>query len=370
MHVLALIFGVALIGVVVWEMFESIVLPRRVDRRLRLTRFFFLGTWRPWRALISTLPSESWREELLALYGPASVLLLFAAWMFAMVVGFCFVFLSAGGPVRFSRGPEYGFWAHMYLSGSTFFTLGSADTVVLTGWMRATTVMEAGAGLGFLTVVIAYLPTLYSSFAKREVKISLLDSRAGSPATAGELLIRHSLYGDMSHLNRLLADWEIWSAELMETHIAYPVLCHFRSQHANQSWVAALCAILDTCALVMVGVEGVNPWQARLTFAMCRHALVDISQVFHRAPAPAPRDRLSAEAFEELCETLHQANVRVAGTPDSMARLKMLRDTYEPYAFALSGLLLTTLPPWTKSEWAKDNWTTSAWKTAHPASSL
>jgi hypothetical protein len=132
-------------------------------------------------------------------------------------------------------------------------------------------------------VVISYLPVLYSAFSRREASISLLDARAGSPSSAVELLRRHRAEGSFDDLNRLLSEWERWSAELLESHLSYPVLCYFRSQHDNQSWLRALTTVLDTCALVIVGVKDAPVWQARMTFAIARHA-VDIAQVFRTAP--------------------------------------------------------------------------------------
>src|SRR5260370_42044668 len=164
---------------------------------------------------------------------------------------------------------------------------------------RALVVTEAGFGFGFLADVIGYLPFIYGSFSKREVDISLLDSRAGTPPTAGELLRRHSYLNGQDALRELLKDWERWSAELMESHLSYPVLAYFRSQHDNQSWIASLTAILDASALVMVGIERSCEKQAELTFASARHAAVDLSQVFGTAPA-SPHDRLPAAELRHI----------------------------------------------------------------------
>jgi len=122
--------------------------------------------------------------------------------------------------------------------------------------VRELIILEAGTGLGFLAVVMGYFPVLYSAFSRREVSISLLDARAGSPPTAAELLRRHSYDGGDAALSLLLVEWERWSAELLESHISYPLLCYFRSQHTNQSWISALTAVLDTSALLIAGVQG------------------------------------------------------------------------------------------------------------------
>ena len=168
-------------------------------------------------------------------------------------------------------------------------------------------VVEAGIGFGFLAIVIAYLPVLYQAFSRREVSISLLDARAGSPPSAGELLRRHGQ--DMKELSQLLYDWERWSAELLESHLSYPVLGFFRSQHTNQSWLAALTAVLDTCAVVIAGVDGGPTRQAQLTFAMARHAVVDLAQIFMTAPRALAPDRLPPSSLIRLREVLAEAGV-------------------------------------------------------------
>ena len=149
---------------------------------------------------------------------------------------------------------------------------------------RALAVCESGIGFGFLAIVIGYLPVIYGAFSRREVSISLLDARAGSPPSALELLRRHGEDGGLLELHRLLLEWERWCAELLESHLSYPVLCFYRSQHSNQSWLATLTTILDTCSLIIVGIEGTSARQARLTFAMARHAVVDLAQVIGQAP--------------------------------------------------------------------------------------
>ncbi len=178
----------------------------------------------------------------------------------------------------------------LYLSGTTFITLGMG--VPHTRMARAVLVLEAGVGFGFLALVISYLPVLYQSFAQRETNILLLDARAGSPPTAAELFRRYAKGHGLAALDPLLKEWEIWSADLLETYISYPVLAYFRSQHDNQSWLAALNTILDLCAVMIAGIDGLAPWQARLTFAMARHTVVDLAQIVNAPPKAPEPDRL------------------------------------------------------------------------------
>jgi hypothetical protein len=214
-----------------------------------------------------------------------------------------------------------------------------------------------------LAIVIGYLPVLYQAFSHREVNSSLLDQRAGSPSSPAELLRRHNASGSADDLNEFLSSWERWAAELMESHLSYPVLCFFRSQHDNQSWLAAMTTILDTCALVIVGLGGSPAWQARLTFAMARHAIVDIAQVFRTAPTTrhASRGRLSHADFQRLLSIVRPDQDRTEDLADAERKLSEMRQMYEPYVAALSEYLVMPLPPWILSENAIDNWKTSAW---------
>lgn len=365
--ILAVILGALGIFAVLWETFETIVLPRRVTRQFRMTRLFYRWTWVPWRALAALRGSKKKRDAMLSYYGPLSLLMLFAFWGVSLLFSFALIHYGDGarlsGAVTASR-----FGSALYLSGTTLFTLGLGDITPATGLGRFVTVCEAGLGFGFLALVIGYLPVLYQSFSRREVTISLLDARAGSPPTAFELLRRNtgSVTDSFEELTGVLSHWENWAAELMESHLSYPVLAYFRSQHDNQSWIGALTAILDVCALAMVGLEGMCQYQARMTFAIARHALVDLSQVFGAAPDKDGADgRLSQEDLALIRRELSTAGIRVPDNSAADEELTRLRGLYEPYAIALARHLVLELPPWIKHGVAKDNWQTTAWARRH-----
>src|SRR5499425_1421022 len=235
----AFVAGIAIFLIVIWDAFEAVILPRRVTRRFRLTRLFYRVTWRCAKFVANLFASRKTRETFLGFYGPISLLLLIGVWAVGLVFGFGLMQYGAGSAVNAS-GSQPSFATDIYLSGTTFFTLGLGDVVPRSSLARALVVTEAGFGFGFLAAIIGYLPFIYGSFSKREVDISLLDSRAGTPPTAGELLHRHSYAQGQEALRKLLQDWERWSAELLESHLSYPVLAYFRSQHDNQSWIASL----------------------------------------------------------------------------------------------------------------------------------
>jgi hypothetical protein len=361
MAIAAALSGTVLIVVVLWEAFETIVLPRRVTRRVRLTRLFYRCTWRPWRALAHAVASGRRLETLLSFFGPLSLLLLLSLWALGLITGFALLYWSCGVGPR-TPSADAGFFTGLYLSGSTFFTLGLGDVIPHTSIARVMAVFEAGMGFAFLALVIGYLPALNQSFSRREVSISLLDARAGSPPTAAEMLRRHGSDHGLAALQQLLHDWERWSAELLESHLSFPVLAYFRSQHDNQSWLAALTAILDTCALVMVGLEGACARQAELTFAMARHAVADLSLVFRTAPREPPHNRLSPNALAELRAVLTAAGLKLREGEEADEQLRGLRRMYEPYIFSLARYLNISVPPWIPTAGRKDNWQASAWE--------
>src|SRR5207237_1078811 len=255
-----------------------------------------------------------------------------------------------------------GFLSYFYFSGSTFFTLGLGDVIAQTCTGRLLTILEAGMGLGFLAIVVGYLPVLYQAFSRRELNISLLDARAGSPSTAAELLRRHFDGDQFVELAAYLRDWERWSAELLESHLSYPVLAYYRSQHTNQSWLAALTTILDTTALVMVGVEGISAHQAQLTFAIARHAVVDLAHVFNTKPHMPHNDRLPPSELARMRDNLKLRGIVLRDGDAAVERLEKLRQMYEPYVHALSQYLLMPLPQWEVAAKSADNWQTSAWE--------
>ena len=355
---LTVIIGVALILIVLWDAFETIILPRRVRRRLRLTRFYYRTTWQPWSRLVGRIKAKQRRESLLSFYGPLSLLGLFAIWACSLVFGFALVHFGIGSQFK-TDILDTGFGTDLYVSGTNFFTLGLGDVVPITWRARILTVIQAGLGFGFLAIIVGYLPVIYQAFSRREVIISMLDARAGSPPNATELLMRHAENHALDGLTPLLQDWEHWSAELLESHLSYPVLAYFRSQHDNQSWLGALTTVLDACALVTAGLKGCSLTQARLTFAIARHAVVDLSQVFNTRPDFDGVNRLGAEDLERLNSALRAAGLN----PDDPKgdRLAHLRRMYEPYVDALARYLQMDLPPWILPTSRKDNWQTTAW---------
>jgi Ion channel len=361
----AAIFGFVIICVVLLDAFETVVLPRRVTRTFRLTAWFYRRTWIPWKQIAGRIRTPSRQQSFLGYFGPLSLIMLLAFWAASLIFGFALLQYGIGGHEQLGNEP-ITFGRIVYHSGETFFTLGYGDIVPTSSVARALSVLEAGMGFAFLGVVIGYLPVVYASFSRREIQISMLDARAGSPPTASELLVR--LAGtsenpviDQIVLDEVLRDWERWAGELLESHISYPVLSFFRSQHSNQSWLGALMTMLDVTSLVMTGIEGIHPGQARLTFAMARHAAVDLAQVVNARHDPQAAERLTDANFNALRETLAAAGLKLRSNDEARQKLARLRSMYEPYVHSTARNLMVALPPWQHPAKTRDNWQAGPW---------
>ncbi len=358
------ILGLTLLLIILWDSFETVVLPRRVRRRLRLTYLFYALTWRFWSATARRMRVGDRRDSFLSYYGPLSLILLLGVWASSLVLGFAMLHWGLSSTLLDSSGQGIGFGGALYMSGSTLFTLGMGDITPHSTLGRALTVAEAGTGIAFLALVISYLPVIYQAFSRREINISLLDARAGSPPSAGELLRRHAESDTAEAIVEFLHDWERWSSELLESHLSYPVLAYYRSQHDRESWLAALTMLLDVSALLIVGVDGIPTSPARLAFAMARHAAVDLSQVFDTPPHMPSRNRLPPPDLSRLRKMLTDAGMSLREGPAADQKLTDLRANYEPYVNALAEHLLVALPPWLPEIDASDDWQTSVWEHA------
>ena len=290
-------------------------------------RGYFRLTWSAWKLIASAAPPGARRERFLSIFGPLSIMILFSLWAAGMVVAFGLIqwAVQRGGGAAPSLGQA------TYLSGGAFFTLGFDQVRPQGGLSRTIAVIEAGMGFGLIAVVIGYLPVLYQLFSRREAHVIQLDARAGSPPTASEMLRRHAESNGLDKLDELLRTWEIWGAELLESHLSYPMLAYYRSQHDDQSWLGALAAIMDTCSLVLVGVEDVKPLQARMTFAMARQVVVelvrslDLPSARPAGPDRPQHNRVCREMVESFADAGLKWERRRAGRGDPRRCARHLR---------------------------------------------
>src|SRR3989441_12601446 len=216
------VVGVVLIGVILWDTFETVVLPRRVARRLRPARLLFRTLWRCWLLAAGGIRRPGRRESFLSLFGPFSLIALLGGWASMLLLGFALVHWALGLQMSVpERQPT--FFTALYLSGTTLFTLGLGDVVPTSAAARIVTVVEAFVGFAFLALVIGYLPVVYQAFSRREAHIAMLDEWAGSPPAASERLRRLGQWQDLGAVGEVLAALGKMGAGVFGRPISLPV---------------------------------------------------------------------------------------------------------------------------------------------------
>jgi hypothetical protein len=353
MNILVGFIGLLIVVLILWDVFIVMVLTRRATRQWQVTTPLVLAFHWVYDVFGRRMRDRTRRENTLSVLGPLFLFLRFGTWAVILVFGYALLQEAVDEPmITFSKS--------LYFSGTTFFTVGLSAVPPQSALPALLNVLEAATGFLFLGLVVSYLPVFYQSYAQREARLALLDEWAGSPPSAGELLRRLGEDQAFPELNPFLQEWEEWSAELLESHLSYPVLAYFRSQHENQSWVSALATILDASTLILTGIDRIPSRTARLTFAMARHTAVDISQTLRAAPQSPATDRLPPQDLAALRELLRAYDIPLAEGPEADARLRELRELYEPYLNALSNALFMPLPGWLPEPGALDNWQKTA----------
>jgi hypothetical protein len=351
--------GVILVVLILVDAFRTVLLARRVGRTFHVARTFYELTWTPTVWLARRVKNGLRREHFLGVYGPLSFLLLLLVWAAGLIIGFGAQ--QWGGGLTLD-GRQAAFPRCLYFSACMLFTVGAGEPAgVVSRWLK---VLEAGTGLSFVCMVIGYLPILYQTFSMREERIAMLDERAGSPPSAIEMILRAG--AGAAYLERHFAEWEQWASRVLEGSVSFPMLAYFRSQHVNQSWLSALTAMTDASALARLAASADLQKQAALTFAMCRHALVDLAKMFHedsdRVLSPDGAERLTQTDFASLVSALARHRTCLKSDSIREQELAELRRTYEPFACALSRHFLMALPPWISDGQDRDNWKETTWK--------
>jgi hypothetical protein len=335
MRALIAIAGALLIELMLSEFFVTFMLPRRVRRDPWIARGLDWLLWRRWRALARRLESAS-ADTLLGFFGPLALLAQLVVWALGLMIGYGLIEWAVAG----------GSFSMRFLTSSGLFLSAGASSG--SAGVHVVELLEAATGVGVLFIVIGYIPAVYSAFSRRETAVSQLATRAGSPPAAAALLQRAAARGSWRHLERDLQTWEEWAAELMETHLTYPLLAFYRSQHVNQNWLAALTVIVDVAAFVRATVPDENGDAADITFRIGRHALADLALQFRLEPVPV--DRLSDSDFDDLFAIIDRSELANVDREVARRRLDQYRGEYEPNAQALAEVLALTLPPWFRRE--------------------
>jgi hypothetical protein len=350
------VVSVLLIAILGSEFFVVFLLPRRVKRDPAIARALLRSLWIPWRWTASRMPRVT-ADTMLGIFGPFGLLTILGLLSIGMILAYTGLHWAFSSHLGRPRAADFG--DDLYFSAGAFFSASTPGTPS-GGAGKVLQIAEAATGFGFLAIAIGYLPAMFQAFSRRETAVSRLDPRAGSPPSVAVLLQRSGLRGGWRELEEYLREWETWTAELMETHLSYPILGYFRSQHVNQNWLAALTTIVDACAYTIAYGPEDELEAAELTFRIGRHALADLTLAFtksgRRRSPPITRARLTGDGLSELRSRLEGSGLHSEGGEEATQRLEKLRGSYEPYALAIARQLALELPVWLPVGEVKENW--------------
>ncbi len=334
MDAVAFALGAVLVGLVAWDLFQTVIVPRPGVGRLRLASYVVRGSWWAMKRIGRRLEPRM-RDAVFGLYGPGSAILLLAVWLATLVAGFGLMLFAMRGelePVPTDLGTT------LYFAASSVLTIGYGDVVAIGAPARILVIVAAAGGLGAVALVVTFLFSLYGSYQRREVAVVTLQAASGAPPSAVALLESYADLGLRDRLEPLFREWEGWAAEVLDSHVAYPLLGFFRSSHDNLSWISALGTILDAATLVVTTIEGLPRGDAELCRRAGSHLVEDLSNLGFREgirSSSAP-DSLAREDFDLACDRLERAGYRLVPRDDAWGRFEAARLAYAPRLEAMA----------------------------------
>jgi hypothetical protein len=302
-HVLVFLAGLCTVMFTLFSALSTFVLPRAA--RSQLNRIVFGGLRRVFKFLMRFAKNYERRDAIMAYYAPIGLMLLLPTWYFLIALGFTGVYWGLG----------VGNWFDVFqLSGSSIFTLGFATNS--TFLIDSFEFVEAMLGLILVGLLIAYLPTMYAAFSRRERAVNMLEVRAGSPPSALEMLLRFNRIHGMSRLDDYWKTWEAWFADVEESHTTLPALVFFRSPRVGHSWITAAGTVLDAASITLSAVDA--PFEA--SAALCiRSGYLALRYIANYFEIPNPQDpqypketiSVTRDEFDSVLDQLAEAGMKI-----------------------------------------------------------
>jgi len=341
-----IVVGLLLILVIFYDLFQSVVLPRPAINKVATVRYMLRGLWAFWRWVGNRMSSIPRRERWLASFGPIGVLTMFGAWAMGLVLGYGL--LMDGLRSQIHPVPDT-FGTSLYFSATTLVPLSYGDFVPIGVPARLVTIAESASGVMVAALAITLLFSLYQSFQRREELVVTLDAFAGAPPSGAQILETAAAHGMREELIKTFDDWRQWSAAVLESHLAYPMLVFFRSSHDNEAWLNSFGAVMDAAVLVLSAVEDKSQGPAKLMYRVGNHLVQDLSWYFRRWAIPDGTPIIERFEFDQALARLKKAGYQCRPADKAWTDFAELRSSY---ASPINGLArgLAIIP----AEWIGD----------------
>ena len=277
---------------------------------------------------------------MLGLFAPAATVALLVTWLVTLIVGYGLVLYALRDELR-PVPPDLG--SALYFAATSVLTLGFGDIVAIGSPARIVITVAAISGLGVVALVVTFLFSLYGSYQRREVQVVILQAAAGAPPSAVALLETYAQLNLLGRLPDLFLEWEHWAVEVLDSHVAYPLLGFFRSSHDNLSWISALGTVLDAASLVLTTIEGVPRGEAKLFKRVGTHLVEDIFNLGFRLGEPVGLDR---SAFDAACDRLEEAGYTLVSRDLAWPAFEAARATYASRLETMAAYWATPATSW------------------------
>jgi len=315
--------GLIIVVASFYDLFKSVVLPRPSVNRFIMVRLLFLVFWAFWRWVSRRMTNAARRETWLATFGPTAVIAMFLTWAMAFLLGYALILDGLRNQIHPALD---SFGQSLYFSASTIVPLSYGDFVPEGVGARITVLLESATGVGIAALVITLLFSLYAAFQEREELVVQLDAIAGAPPSGVQLLETVFERGLRDELVKTFDDWRRWSAAVLESHLAYPILLYFRSSHDNEAWLNSFGAVMDAASLVISTVDEDEAGPARLMFTVGNHLIEDLAWYFRYTSSKEPL--VDHAEFKQAIARLKKAGYKVKPLDEAWTSFSHHRGKY------------------------------------------
>jgi hypothetical protein len=320
------IAGVAVVLLIASDVFQSVIVPRPTYV-WRPSALISRSGWRVFGVVGMRMNDFERREAFFGVYAPMLLVTLMIFWVTSLAFGFGLIFFALRGEL--SPSPET-YWSAVYYAGTSLLTLGFGDIVAKHGIARALSLAAAALGLGTFSIVTAFLFSLFAAFQRREAFIVTMRERTGAPPSGVDFIERHVDLDMLGELGATFGRAEEWIADIMETHLAYPVLSYFRSTHDQQSWVGTIGAFLDAATIVITTIDIGHVGAAKMLSRLGRHLVSDYAFYFEydfdRENGGAPG--IDRGEFDQVYDRLSGKGLRMREREAAWVEFAALRGSY------------------------------------------
>jgi hypothetical protein len=315
--------GALIVLITVYDVFQSVVMPRPAVGLVRLSFTLIRGGWRLWRKIAERPKKLQMRESALAAFAPMMLVALLVYWGFSLILGFALV--SSGLHAGLQPQPD-SFGTTLYYSTGQMLSFSVAGIEATGVATRVFAAVEAASGFGLFALVISLLFSLFSSFQRRETAVVALDALAGAPPSGVQLLETCAKDSMPEQLVATFDEWRLWTVDVIESHLSYPLLFYFRSSHDNEAWANSFGAVMDAATLVLTTVEGGPVGQARLMHKVGAHFIADMREHFRYEGEPVAG--VEREEFDEACARLERVGYRLRNRDTAWEEFSLQRSKY------------------------------------------